>query len=214
MNAAVLDQLGQGQPGGFAADVVEGADDDDAGRVVDDDVHAGRLLEGADVAPFAADDAALHVVAGDVHRADGGVGGVFGGVALDGGGEDFAGFLLASGLEPFLVFLNAIGDLLAQVFFQSFQKRVLGLFAAQAADFMQFLHLLLDDRFEFFLAFFELFAALGVLFLGVIDGPFFLGQFTLILVEGVFALFEAALLLAQLAAGLFHFLSEVVAFLK
>ena len=50
MDAAVLDQLGQRQPGGLAADVVEGADDDDAGRVVDDDVDAGRLLEGADVA--------------------------------------------------------------------------------------------------------------------------------------------------------------------
>ena len=95
VNAAVLDQLGQGQPGGLAADVVEGADDDHAGRVVHDHVHAGAFLEGADVAAFAADDAALHVVAGNVHRADGGVGGVLGGVAVDGGGQDAAGLLLA-----------------------------------------------------------------------------------------------------------------------
>ena len=44
--------------------------------------------------PFAADDAALHVVAGDVHGADRRVGGVLGGVALDGGGQDLAGLLL------------------------------------------------------------------------------------------------------------------------
>ena len=43
MNAAVLDQLGQGQPGGLAADVVEGADDDHAGRVVHDHVDAGAF---------------------------------------------------------------------------------------------------------------------------------------------------------------------------
>ena len=52
--------------GDLAANVVEGADDDHPGRIVDDDVHAGGLLEGADVAAFAADDAALHVVAGDI----------------------------------------------------------------------------------------------------------------------------------------------------
>src|SRR5262249_152869 len=54
VDAAVLDQLRQGQPGGLAADVVEGADDDHAGGVVHDHVHAGRLLEGADVPPLAA----------------------------------------------------------------------------------------------------------------------------------------------------------------
>src|SRR5207253_3803556 len=78
MDAAVLNELRQGELGGLAADVVEGADDDDARRVVDDDVDAGRLLEGADVATFAADDAALHVVTRDVDGADRGVGGVLG----------------------------------------------------------------------------------------------------------------------------------------
>ena len=91
MDPAILDQLGQGQLGGLAANVVEGADDDHAGGVVDDDVDAGGLLEGADVAAFPADDAALDVVAGNVDAADGGVGGVLGGVAVDGAGQDLAG---------------------------------------------------------------------------------------------------------------------------
>ena len=43
----------------------------DAGRVVDDHVDAGRLLEAADVAPFAADDAALHVVRRQLDDRDG-----------------------------------------------------------------------------------------------------------------------------------------------
>ena len=64
MDAAVGDELGERDPGDLAADRVEARDDDGLGRVVDDQVDAGRLLEGADVAALAADDPALHLVAG------------------------------------------------------------------------------------------------------------------------------------------------------
>ena len=76
------------QLGDFAADVVEGRHDDHAGRVVDDHVDAGRLFEGADVAAFAADDAALHFVVGNIDGGDGGFGRVGGGVALHGHADD------------------------------------------------------------------------------------------------------------------------------
>ena len=51
MDSPVGDELVEREPGDLAADGVEGADDDHAGGVVDDDVDAGGLLEGADVAP-------------------------------------------------------------------------------------------------------------------------------------------------------------------
>ncbi len=103
MDAAVLDQLFERELGDLATDVVEAGDDDDAGRVIDDHVNTGGFLEGADVAAFAADDPAFHVVAGDVDRADGRLGGMAGGVALDGRREDLAGFLLAGVAEGLLV---------------------------------------------------------------------------------------------------------------
>src|SRR5262249_21751688 len=93
VNSTVLDKFGQGKPGSFAADVVKGTHNDNAGSVVNNDIHACRFFEGADVAAFAADDAALHIVAGDVYGADGAVGGVSRRVALNGGDDDFAGFL-------------------------------------------------------------------------------------------------------------------------
>ncbi len=99
MDAAVLDQLDQRQLGHFAADVVEGRDDDDARRIVDDDVDARLLFEGADVAPFAADDSALHLVVGNVDGRDGRFGGMRGGVALNGHRQDFARLAVAIGLE-------------------------------------------------------------------------------------------------------------------
>ena len=63
-------------------------------RVVDDQVDAGRLLEGADVAPLAADDPALHLVVRQVDDGDRVLGGVVGGDALDRGDDDVAGLLV------------------------------------------------------------------------------------------------------------------------
>jgi hypothetical protein len=62
MDPAVADELGDRQPGDLATDRIEPAEDDGLGRVVDDQVDAGGLFEGADVAPLAADDAAFHLV--------------------------------------------------------------------------------------------------------------------------------------------------------
>ena len=62
MDAAVLEQLLERHAGDLAADAVEAGEDHRVRRVVDDEVDAGEVLEGADVAALAADDAALHVV--------------------------------------------------------------------------------------------------------------------------------------------------------
>ena len=78
----------------LAAHRVEAAQDDRLGRVVDDQVDAGRLLERADVAALAADDAALHLVARQVDDADRVLGGVVGGDALHRGQDDVAGLVL------------------------------------------------------------------------------------------------------------------------
>ena len=45
MNATVGDQLDQRLPSYLSTDWVEAADDHDTGRIVDNDVDSGRLLE-------------------------------------------------------------------------------------------------------------------------------------------------------------------------
>ena len=89
MNAAVGNQLAQRHTGDFAAHRIEAADDHHARRVVDDHVDAGGFFEGANVATFAADDAAFHFVVGNIDRAGGRFGRVPGGIALDGGDQRF-----------------------------------------------------------------------------------------------------------------------------
>ena len=68
VDAPVGDEAGERQPRDLAPHRVEAGDDHRLGRVVDDEVDAGGRLERADVAPLAADDAALHVVGGQRHR--------------------------------------------------------------------------------------------------------------------------------------------------
>ena len=160
------------------------------------------LLEGADVAAFAADDPALHVVAGDIDGADGGVGGVLGGVALDGGGQDLAGLLLADGSQMFLVLLDAGGDLVGQLLVEPFQQQLFGLLAVEAADLVQFLGLLLEQRFQLLAALFELLAAFVQLALAVLQDALFLQLGLVLLLEAVLAFLQAAFLLAQLVPGL------------
>ena len=100
VDPAVGQQLLQGEPGDLAADRVEAAEDDGLRGVVDDQVHAGDLLEGPDVAALTPDDPALEVVAGQVDHRHREVGALLGGEPLDGGAEHTLGLRLgvAAGL--------------------------------------------------------------------------------------------------------------------
>ena len=62
VDPAVGHQLRQGDPGHLPAHRVEAGEDDRLGRVVDDQIDAGRLLQRPDVAALATDDPALHLV--------------------------------------------------------------------------------------------------------------------------------------------------------
>ena len=122
VDAAVLDELGQAQPGDLASDGVEAADQHGLGRVVDDQVDPGGLLEGADVAPLAADDAALHLVTRQLNDADRHLGRVVDHDALDRSDHDvaclflslFLGFPLDSAGQPDGVVLSLLANLLEQ----------------------------------------------------------------------------------------------------
>ena len=62
MDAAIANQTFERHLGDFATHRIEAADHHCLWRVVDDEVDAARVLERANIAAFATDDAALHVV--------------------------------------------------------------------------------------------------------------------------------------------------------
>ena len=103
MNSTVGDQVGQRTPSHFAAYGIKAADHDHAWCIIDDDVDAGFFFEGADVTAFATDDATLHFVVRDAHRAGGGLGRVLGGVTLQRRQQHLAALLFAGFFQLLLV---------------------------------------------------------------------------------------------------------------
>src|SRR5204863_2702850 len=90
MDTAVGAQPLERQPRDLAPDAVEAREHHRGRRLVDDDVDPGELLERADVAPVAADDPALHLVAWKLDEARGVVAGVLRGKPLHRDGQDVA----------------------------------------------------------------------------------------------------------------------------
>src|SRR5207244_13337115 len=95
VNAAVADQLREGHARHLAAHWVEPGQDDRLGCVVDDQIDPGGLLERPNVAPLAADDAALHLLAGERDDGDRHLTGVVGSDPLHDGGQDAPRALVA-----------------------------------------------------------------------------------------------------------------------
>ena len=91
VDAPVQDQPLESEPTDLATHRVEAGQQDGLRRVVDDQVDAGDGLVGADVAALAPDDAALHLVVGQVQDRHDRLGGLLAGHALHGFGDDLAG---------------------------------------------------------------------------------------------------------------------------
>ena len=84
MDAAVGDEVFHGDAADFATNRIEARDRDAFGRIVDQKVDAGELLEGTDVATLASDDAALQIIGGNMDGLHRGFSGMIGRDALDG----------------------------------------------------------------------------------------------------------------------------------
>jgi hypothetical protein len=112
VNPAVLDQLLERELRHLAPDPVEGREDDGLRRVVDDEIDAGEVLEGADIAALAADDAALHVVRGQLDHGHRCLGGVARRHPLERVGNEIAGASLRLGSRLLLQLADAPRELM------------------------------------------------------------------------------------------------------
>src|SRR5579885_2582760 len=103
VDAAIGDEPLEREAGQLAADRVVAGDDDRLRRVVDDEVDPRRRFDGPDIAPLAADDPPLHVVARQRDHGDGALGHELPGQALDGDRHDLLrppiGLLACLGLD-------------------------------------------------------------------------------------------------------------------
>ena len=118
MDPAVDQQMVERHSCHLAADRVESAQDDGFGCVVDDQVDPGRVLERSNVAPFATDDAPLHLVTRDGHHRHRGLGGLLSRDPLHRGHQDIACPLFALLPDDLFPIADLLRDLLVEFFFK------------------------------------------------------------------------------------------------
>ncbi len=183
------------KPGDLAADRVETGEHHSFGGVVDDEIDAGEVLQGADVAALTADDPTLHVVGGQRHDGNGGLGHVAGGRALYAHRQDVLGPAVA--LVPGLLFdgPHHLGHVVPDLVLGALENDLRRLVPRQPGDLLQLALLLVPCRLRFF-------DHLAIVRLAIGDGLLPPGKILLQLVQGFFPLEQTALELYSLLAPL------------
>ena len=158
-------------------------------------------------AALAADDAALHLVVGQGHHGDGGLGHMVGGAALDGPRDEFPGDGVGLFLVVGLNLLDLHGGLVGDVGLQLGDEVVLGLLGGEAGDALQHFHLGLFDGGDLLPGLFQLAEPPG-------EGLLFLLDVVGLAVQGLLLLLETALLLLEVGAALLDLFFVLVAGLQ
>ena len=201
VDATVGDEVLEGDAGRLAANRVKTGEDDGLGRVIDHEGDAGHLLEGADVAPLAADDAALEVVGGNVDGGDGDLSGLVGGAALDGGGDDLAGRLVGLGAHVLLGLAQNLSLVPHALGADAGDELVVGVVLGEAGDALELGGLLGHELVKVGLATVQLALKAGELVLPAVEGVVSVVQGLLALHDAVLEGLELALALLLLGLG-------------
>ena len=134
VDPAVGEQLLERHPGDLPPDAVEAREHHGAGGVVDDEVDAGEVLQRADVPALAADDAALHVIGGEVDHRYGRLRRVPGGQSLHAHRQDVAHPAVGLPLGLLLDLPEAARGIVARLVLDLLEQQLLGAGAGQAGD--------------------------------------------------------------------------------
>lgn len=153
MDTTVNDQLFECQTCDFTANRIERGQGDGLGRIVDDEVYAGKGFQRADVAALSTDNAALHLVVRQRNNRNGRLGYLIGGTALDCGRDDLTGSLLALVLQALIDLTQLDGCIVGCFVFNGLDEHVACFVAGHAGNLLQLFYLLELDALEFVLSF-------------------------------------------------------------
>ena len=138
MDPAVHDELVERDPRHLTADGIEAADNHGFRGVIDDQVDAGRLLEGPNVATLLADDAALQLVGRQGYNRDRNLRRLVGGDPLNRLSDDLSSALVALVSRCQLGLSHLAGDLVAQLLLDLRHQHSLGFLTGHIGDPLQF----------------------------------------------------------------------------
>ena len=195
MNAAVRNKVLEGDAGGLATDRIEARKHDGLGRIVDHEVDAGNLLEGADIATLTADDATLQVVRRNMHGGNGDLGGVIGGTALNRQRQDLLGGLMALGANLLLGLTDDRSGLVGNLTTNLVEKLLVSILAGQVGDALELRGLLGAKLLKLTGALLDLASLAGQLMFTLVEG-------IVAAIEGLLALHHTVLERTNLALTL------------
>ena len=202
MNAAVSDQAFKGHAGNLAAGLVKAGQRDGLRRIVNDQIAAGGGLQRADVAALAADDAALHLITGQRHNADGGLARGIGRAAGNGLTDQLAGKVVALVLHVCLIGADLHRLFMGQLVIDLLQQDSAGILLGHGRDGLQLFGLAQLELLQLVQTSLDsLGAALQVLLLALHLGG--------ALVEGLLLLVDAALLTGDLGTAVLDLLVSI-----
>ena len=149
VDTAISNQAFQRHAGDLAAGLVKAGQRDSLRRVVNDEVTAGGGLQGTDVAALAANDAALHLVAGQRHNADGGLAGGVSRAAGNGLANQLTGEVVALVLHVSLVGADLHSLFVGQLIVHLLQQHGAGVLFGHGRDGFQLFGLAQFQLFQF-----------------------------------------------------------------
>jgi hypothetical protein len=138
MDAPVVNQVQQRDAGNLAANRLERRQHDRFRRVVDNHIDARDMLEVADIASLAPDDAPLDVLAGQVDDRDGVLRDMLDHAALHGIEDDLTGAAFGVAFSVLFDLARQYGRLVFEFVAHLFQQQFARLLRAHAADALQF----------------------------------------------------------------------------
>ena len=174
----------------FAANRVVARNYDRLRSVVDDDIDAGGGLDRADIASFAADDAALHLVVGQRDYRNRALGDELARQPLDRDRDDSLGAAVSLFARLFLDDSNVLGSVGACRSDHLVHQRALGFLARQAGDGFELGASLVDMCLQYFFFVGETFLARAQTLIAPIEIGFAPLECFLALFESLFACFE------------------------
>ena len=198
MNTAVGDEVLEGNAGGLSTNRIEAREDNRLGRIVDHEIDTGNLLEGADIATLAADDATLEIVGRNVHRRHRDFGRMIGSAPLDSERENLLRLLVAFSTDLLLRLADNGRRLMRDLAANLIEQLTVGIIACELRDALKLIGLLCKEILELTRALLDLASLARELVLALIKR-------VIPAIEGLFALHHAILEDAKLLFTLLLF---------
>ena len=188
MDTTIIDEFFEGHTGHFPTNRIESGNDDRFRRIVDDEINPSEGFQRTDIAAFAANDPAFHLIVGERNNSDRRFSNLIGSTALDSKGNNFP-CLGLSCIAGFLFHvLDEFGLIVLDFFLDTVKQFLFGFVTGQSRNSFEFPYLFGIKGIDTFLGFAQTVALFQKFFFLFLIGIHLAVDIFFLLDEAAFAL--------------------------